>query len=65
MIKRNTEGWIRVSEGPQGVYVFIGRQTSDTADLPTEGLLTGSIALQQGTGKKFLYHETDGWKEWS
>lgn len=63
---RNNNGWIVVSEGPTGVYYFVGDENAVPADLPTESeVKTGSVAVRNGTGTKYLYHETDGWKEWS
>ena len=57
---RNHNGWITVSEGPTGVYVFVGSSSCSVEDLPTEGVGTGSVALRQDK-KKYLYHETGGW----
>jgi hypothetical protein len=63
-MNRNYDGWILVFEGPTGVYRFVGAQSCDPDDLPTEGVGTGSTAMRQD-GKTYLYHETGGWKEWS
>lgn len=62
-MNRKYEGWILVSEGPTGVYVFAGTEDCDVSDLPTEGVGTGSVALRQDK-KKFVYHETGGWVQW-
>ena len=61
-MNRNYDGWILVSEGPTGVFVFAGDENCDVSDLPTEGVGTGSVALRQDK-KRFLYHETGGWVE--
>ena len=61
---RNYKGWVLVSEGPTGVYTFVGTASASASDLPVEGVGTGSVALSQA-GKKYLYHEDAGWKEWS
>ena len=62
-MRRDYNGWIVVSEGPTGVYMLIGGNDADEEDLPTAGIGTGSVAIQNGTGKKYLYHESDGWLE--
>lgn len=63
-MNRNNDGWIAVSEGPTGVWLFVGEENALPADLPTyPDAGTGSIALQNGSSTVYLYHETDGWKE--
>lgn len=63
-MNRNTDGWIAVSEGPTGVWLFVGEENAVPADLPTyPDAGTGSIALHNGSNEVYLYHEEDGWKE--
>lgn len=62
MIKRKTRSVVRVSEGPTGVFTFWAL-SADAANLPTEGVGTGSICLIADSGKAYVYHEDDGWHE--
>lgn len=63
-MNRNTDGWIAVSEGPTGVWLFVGEENAVPADLPTyPDAGTGSIALHNGSNEVYLYHEEGGWKE--
>ena len=43
--------------------MLIGGEDAEAENLPEVGIETGSVAIQNGTGKKYLYHESDGWDE--
>ena len=66
MIPYKNNSIVRVSEGPTGVFLFV-LLNNDVSNLPVyaDGVRTGSTAIVQDTGKVLLYHEDNGWGEYS
>ena len=63
-VRRKTGSIIRVNDGPGKVFVFIF-ESYDAANLPTEDVGSGSIALAVDTGDRYIYHEDAGWMQWT
>lgn len=66
MVPAKNGSIVTVSEGPSGVYV-LNLLSEDIGNLPgvEDGVLTGSVAYVQDTKQRLLYHEDNGWAEWS
>lgn len=56
-------GWVVKETTDSGnVYEFIGTANALVADLPTEDVGTGSLAVSQD-GKRYVFHEDVGWRQ--
>ncbi len=66
MIPAKAGSIVTVSEGPSGVFI-LNLLSEDIDNLPgiEDGVLTGSVAYVQDAKQRLLYHEDNGWAEWS
>ena len=56
---------IAVEDGVEKHYLEISADSSESSDLPTTGVVDGSIAIYSDTGAVNVFNETDTeWVEW-